>query len=132
MSRFLAHVGLLTYVLAAIAALFWWVPNFLIVNASVAAEWSWRYLAGSGIPLALLLVTIAARQSLSPSFRLILLLQGIAAILLWMLCIKSFNYPPQANFFCALHVSFCGLFGLLNLIGYRRHVKELERSRIRM
>ncbi len=131
MSRFLAHVGLLTYVLAAAAALLWWVPNFLVVNANVAAELSWRYLAGSGIPLALLLVTIAARQSVSPTFRLVPLLVGIVAILVWMLCIKSFHYPPQANFFCAVHVAICGLFGLINLIGYRRQVKESERSRIR-
>ncbi|WP_029891376.1 hypothetical protein [Polycyclovorans algicola] len=131
MNRILAQAGLLTYVLAAIAVLLVWIPNFVVVNAQIAAEWSWRYVAASGIPLGLLLTIIAARQSVSPSFKLLLLLEGLAAILVWMFCLKSFNYPPQANFFCALHVGLCVVFGAVNLMGYRRDVKQIDRARLR-
>jgi MFS family permease len=131
MSRILAHVGLLAYVLAAMAALLIWVPNFFVENTQIAAEWSWRYVAASGIPLGLLLVTIAARQSVAPTFKLLLLFEGLAAILVWMLCLKAFHYPPQANFFCSLHVGLCALFGAMNLIGYRREMNQIIRSRIR-
>ena len=44
--------------LAALAALLLWLPNFVMVNLQLPAEWSWRYVAGSGVPLGLLLVTI--------------------------------------------------------------------------
>lgn len=131
MSRVLAHVGLLVYALAALAALLIWVPNFVVLNSQMPAEWSWRYLAGSGIPLGLLLVTIAARQSVAPTFKLLLMFEGLAAILVWMLCLKAFHYPPQANFFCALHVVICVVFSVLNLIGYRREMALIMRSRIR-
>ena len=131
MSRILAHLGLLTYVLAALAALLLWLPNFVMVNLQLPAEWSWRYVAGSGVPLGLLLVTIAARQSIAPTFRLLLLFEGMAAILVGLLCLKAFHYPPQANFFCSLHVGICTLFGLLNLIGYRREMNQITRARIR-
>lgn len=129
MSRVLANFGLVGYVLLAAAALLWWVPNFMLVNTEYVPELSWRYLTASGVPYALLLATVAARQSVTSRFRMSLLMQVVAAGLLLMLALKVFYYPPQANFFCALHLSACGVLTLLNYIGYRRELERLARAR---
>lgn len=128
MSRVLANIGLLIYVLIAAVALLWWAPNFFVVNLHLYPEASYRYIAASGIPMGLLMMTIAARQSLLPRFRLGLMLEAFAAGLMLILGLYSFYYDIQSVFFCAMHVFICAFFSLLNYYGYRRELTQLDRA----
>lgn len=122
MSRFLQSLGLALYVLMAAVALFWWAPHFFAANLHLMPRLDYRYLAATGIPFALLLITVVARQSLMPRFSLMLLLQSLGAALALMLGLISFYYLQQGVFFCALHLAICGLGFVFNLARYRREL----------
>ena len=128
MSRFLANLGLLGYIVISAAALLWWAPNFFISNLDRLPELSYRYVTATGVPFGLFLMTVAARQSLLPRFRLGLMLEVFAATLLLSLALYSFYYPPQANFFCAAHLLICGAFTVVNYYTYRRDLQKLDRA----
>lgn len=128
MSAILANIGLLLYVLMAAGVMLWWMPNYFIVNMELLPQISYRYITATGIPFALLLMTVAGRQSVLPRFRLGLMLEVfVAALFLW-LGLYSFYYPPQANFFCAVHLGICFAYSLLNYYGYRRELTKLDRE----
>lgn len=123
MSRFLSSLGLVSYVLLAAAALLWWAPHFFAANQHLWPELDYRYVAATGIPFALLLMTVAARQSLMPRFSLVLVLQVVLAGIAGLLGLLSFQFLPQAVFFCALHLGLCAVALLWNLNGYRRELQ---------
>ncbi|HEX4871690.1 MAG TPA: hypothetical protein VFV27_05185 [Nevskiaceae bacterium] len=129
MNRVLAHTGLLLYVLLAAAALLWWAPNFFAANLHAPPALNYRYLAGSGIPLGLLVMSVAARQSILPRFSLKMLMQVAIAGLLLLLGLMTFQFLAQSVFFCAMHLFVC-LGGLLwNLYGYHRELKLWDKRR---
>lgn len=127
MSRILANIGLVLYVLLAGVAL-WWSLNFFFANIEIRPQFSYRYLAGTGIPFALLLMTVAGRQAVLPRFRLGLVLEVFAAALFLWLGLYSYYFLPQSNFFCAVHLGICLIFALLNYYGYRRELADLDRK----
>lgn len=129
MSRPLAYLGLSVYVVLAGAVFLWWVPNFFAANLHYPPEWSWRYATATGLPFGALLAVLAAHQSVLPYFRFSLMLQAITGYVLLLLAFKAFYYPPQANFFCALHLGVCGLFTFINYFGYRREMERLMQMR---
>lgn len=130
MSRFLANLGLLIYVLMSAAALLWWMPNFFIVNLDHLPQLTYRYWTASGLPFGLLMMTLAGRQSVLPHFRLGLTIEvALAGLFLW-LGLYTFYFPAQANFFCAVHLGICAAFSLLNYYGYRREMTQLERRAV--
>ena len=79
MSRLLSSLGLLSYVLLAALALLWWAPNFFAVNLHRWPDLDYRYVAATGVPYALLLISVAARQSLMPRFSVQLVFQVVLA-----------------------------------------------------
>ncbi|MDB5969484.1 MAG: hypothetical protein JWQ90_1934 [Hydrocarboniphaga sp.] len=123
MSRFLSSVGLVGYVILAAAAMLWWAPHFFASNLHIWPELNYRYVAATGIPFSLLLMTVAARQSLMPRFSLALVLQAVLAGLALMLGLMSFQFLPQAVFFCAVHLGICALALAWNLTRYRRELQ---------
>lgn len=123
MSRVLSNIGLIAYVLLAAAALLWWAPHFFASNLHMWPELNYRYVSATGIPFSLLLMTVAARQSLMPRFSLTLVLQAVLAGLALMLGLLSFQFLPQAVFFCALHLGICALALAWNLNAYRRELQ---------
>jgi hypothetical protein len=123
MSRYLSQLGLATYVLFAAVSLLWWAPHFFAANTHLMPHLDYRYVAATGIPFGLLLVMVAARQSLMPRFSLVLLLWAIFAGLALMLAVVSFYYLKQAVFFCALHLAISGIGFFWHMTRYRR---ELE------
>jgi hypothetical protein len=127
MSRLLSSLGLLSYVVLAAAALLWWAPHFFAANLHLWPELNYRYVAATGIPLALLLISVAARQSLMPRFSVVLVLEVVLAGLALFLGIVSFQYLPQAVFFCALHLGICALALVWNLVRYRRELAAWDK-----
>jgi len=122
MSRLLSSLGLLSYVLLAALALLWWAPNFFAVNLHRWPDLDYRYVAATGVPYALLLISVAARQSLMPRFSVLLVFQVVLAGLALFLGIIAFDYLPQAVFFCAMHLLLCAASLLWNLVQYRREL----------
>lgn len=127
MSRFLQSLGLASYVLLAIGALLWWAPHFFAANLHLLPKLDYRYMAATGIPLALLLISAAARQSLMARFSLVLVLMVVVAALSLMLGFLSFDYLKQGVFFCALHLAICALGLLFNLSRYRKELAAWEK-----
>ena len=127
MTRFLSNLGLSAYVLVAVLALLWWAPHFFAVNLHMLPQLNYRYAAASGIPFALLLITIAARQSLMPRFSLALVIQALAAALALMLGLISFNFLRQGVFFCAAHLAICFICLLTNLTRDRQELQAWEK-----
>jgi hypothetical protein len=123
MSRFLSNLGLVAYVLVAALALLWWAPHFFAANLHMWPELNYRYVAATGIPFSLLLMSVAARQSLMPRFSLTLILQAVLAGLALLLGLLSFQFLLQAVFFCALHLGICALALAWNLNTYRRELQ---------
>ena len=129
MSRFLSYAGLLVYVVIAALALFWWMPHFFAANLHTLPQLNYRYVAATGVPLALFLATVVARQSLQPRFSLILVLQVVLSSLALWLGIYTFDYTPQSVTFCALHLALSAVFFLWNINRYRRELLEAARRR---
>lgn len=132
MNRLISNVGLAGYVLLAAILLFWWAPHFFLANLQIAPQGNYRYIGATGIPMALLAVVIAARQSLLPRFSLVLTLELLAAAVLMYLGIISFNFLPQSVFFFAAHLGVCGLFVAVNAFRYRQEIAQWEKRRAAM
>ncbi len=129
MNRVLAVLMIIGYVVLCALLMFWWAPNFFLINTHLLPQLNYRYVAATGIPLGMLLMTLAARQSLIERFSFFLLLQGFVAALLLYRGPLSFYFPPQANFFCAAHLAVCGAGLLWNFFAYRRQVKVYEKRK---
>jgi hypothetical protein len=132
MSRFLSQIGLLLYILLAAAALIWWAPNFFSVNVSIWPQANYRYITATGIPLGMLLVTVAARQSIMQRFSVNMLVQVLLASLAFQLGIMTFQFLPQSVFFCAVHLAVCAVTIPWNLFKYRRDLQAYEKRRAAM
>lgn len=129
MTRILASLGLAAYVVAAAIALFWWAPHFFSVNLHIWPQANYRYAAATGIPFALLLIAVAARQSLLPRYSVSLLLQVLSAGLFLLLGLLSFGFLPQSVFFCAAHLALCAVFVAWDLFRYRAELHRFEQRR---
>lgn len=130
MIRVLAQLGLLIYLLVCVATLLVWMPAFFTANLDHIPEASYRYAAATGIPFGLMMMTVVARQSVSPRFKLSLVNQALFAGLSLWLGLYSFHYTLQSDFFCAVHVGMCVVFMLWNWFGYRRELNALALSRL--
>lgn len=126
MGLFFSRFGVACYALLCAIVLAWWLPHFFAANLALVPQADYRYLAASGLPFGLFLLTAVARQALWPSLRWFVLLQVFLASITLYACKLSFYYAPQATFFCPLHVWFCGAFLLMNLYQYRRELKALK------
>ena len=129
MSRLVGSIVVIGYILACFGTFALWLPNFLAVNITLQPEASWRYLAGSGIPFGMLLVTVIARQSLKGFFSPIMLFQVLFAGSMLYAGLYAFYFPLQANFFCAVHLAICAGGIGWNLYRHRRELQFWERSR---
>ena len=126
MNRFLSNIAVIVYVLLSGFMLFWWAPHFFISNMHLEVSFNPRYIAATGFPFGLLLAMCAARQSLYGRFSVGAALQSVASGLTLWLGVYTFYFPPQANFFCRVHVWVTLFFVLLSFWQYRRVVKEIE------
>lgn len=129
MSRLIGSIVVIGYILACFGAFAIWLPNFLAVNITLAPEFSWRYLAATGVPFGMLLVTVIARQSLKGFFSPIMLFQVLFAGALLYAGLYAFYFPLQANFFCAAHLALCVAGFAWNLYRHRKELALWERSR---
>lgn len=127
MSRLIVSLAVAVYALLAAAALLWWAPHYLSVNTHIPLNTGYRYLAASGVPFGLMLVTVAARQSQEQSFSLALLLEVLVAGGLLACALYAFYFPPQAVFFSAMHLLAVVVFTITNLYRYRRTIQMRER-----
>lgn len=132
MTKFLSNLGLLLYIVLGAAALLWWAPNFFAVNLHAWPPLNYRYFAATGIPLAMLAITVAARQSVTPRFSLLFAAQVLLASLLLLFGILSFNYLPQSVFFCASHLAVCAVLVLWNGFRYRRELQIQDKRQAAM
>ncbi len=124
MTRVLGTVMVFAYIVICFGILALWLPNFFAVNIGYSPEASYRYLAATGLPFGLLLVTVIARQSLKAYFSITMFFQVLLAAVLLFAGLFSFYYTRQSNFFCASHLLLCALSMVWNLYYHR---KELER-----
>lgn len=124
MTRMLGTIMVFAYIVLCFIMLALWLPNFFASNFDYTPEASYRYLAATGLPFGLLLVTVIARQSLKGFFSITMFFQVVVAGALLFAAISSFYYTRQSNFFCAMHLILCALSIVWNLYYHR---KELER-----
>ena len=124
MNRVLGMTFALAYLALCFATLAYWLPNFFAANFLLAPELSYRYVTATGLPFGVLLVTAVARQSFKGFFSITMFFQVFTAAALLYAALYAFNYPQQANFFCAAHLFLCGSGVVWNLYHHR---KELER-----
>lgn len=129
MSRLIGSIVVIGYVLTCFGVFALWLPNFLGINIATMPEASWRYVAATGVPFGLLLVTVIARQSLKGFFSPVMLFQVLFAGSLLYAGLFAFYFPLQANFFCASHVALCAIGVGWNLYRHRKELALWERSR---
>lgn len=128
MNRLLGSVVVIAYVLACFGVFAWWMPNFFAVNIELLPEVNYRYVAATGIPFGLLLVTVIARQSLKGYFSPVMLFQVLFAGALLYAGLYAFYFPLQANFFCAAHLVVCAAGVVWNLYRHRKELALWERT----
>lgn len=126
LARISANGCMIAYFLLCVITLFWWAPHFLNANDHMPVLWTYRYVAASGIVFGFLVMTVIARQSVTPFFNFILLGQVLVCGLLLLLGLYTFYYLPQSNTFCALHLLFSGVLILWNFYQYRKAVSGVE------
>lgn len=124
MNRALGLFFVLIYLVLCFATLAYWLPNFFVANFELGPQLTYRYVAATGLPFGLLLVTVIARQSLKVYFSIIMFFHVFTAGALLYAGLYAFYYPRQANFFCAAHLAMCVAGVLWNIF---QHRKELER-----
>lgn len=125
MTWVISRIGIVVYAVLCAAALAWWLPQFLAVNLTMLPRLDYRYIAATGIPFGVFLLTAVARQSLWTKLDLIVVFQTFLTAITLYACKLTFYYAPQSGFFCPLHVWLCVAFVLLNLYHYRRRAKAL-------
>lgn len=128
MNRLLGSFLVIVYLIACFAIFAWWLPNFLAVNIELLPQLSYRYLAATGVPFGLLLVTVIARQSLKGFFSPVMLFQVLFAAVLLYAGLYAFYFPLQAKFFCAAHLLVCVLGFFWNLNRHRKELALWERA----
>lgn len=128
MTRVLGVVFLVGYLLLCFATLAYWLPNFFAVNFLLPPEASYRYVAATGLPFGLLLVTVIARQSLKGFFSITMFFQVFTAGALLYAALYAFYFPKQANFFCAAHLVMCVTGMAWNLYHHRKELARFERA----
>lgn len=127
--RAFQYTGLLVYFLGAVTAFVWWAPQFFTVNTHLPIELTYRYTTASAVPMGIFLISVVARQALMPRFSLVLVNQVLlTGGFLWC-ALYAFYYPPQANFFAAMHLLAVVVFTLWNFYQYRRTLMLIERYR---
>jgi len=126
MTQWFARLSLFIYALVCLAAFAWWAPNFFSANPNFKPQWDLYYIAGSGVPYGLLVLSIVALQSILKNFSFLLALEFILSSLLVWCVNQSFYYPPQAAFFCPVLVWFCLALVLVNLFMYQREHRKLK------
>lgn len=124
MNRALGFIFVLGYLVLCFATLAFWLPNFFAVNFTLPPELTYRYLAATGLPFGLLLVTVIARQSFKEFFSIVMFFQVFTAGAFLYAALYSFYFTKQSNFFSAGHLLLCGSGVLWNLY---QHRKELLR-----
>ncbi len=72
MNRVLGLLFVLAYLVLCFGTLAYWLPNFFAVNFQHSPELSYRYVAATGFPFGVLLVTVIARQSFKQYFSIIM------------------------------------------------------------
>lgn len=127
MSRVLGLIFILGYLVLCFATLAYWLPNFFAVNFTHVPEATYRYIAASGLPFGLLLVTVIARQSLKGYFSITMFFQVFTAGALLYAGLYAFYYPKQSNFFCAAHLVVCVVSVAWNLYHHRKELARHER-----
>ena len=105
----------------------YWAPHFFSANTHLPIDLNYRYLTASGVPFALMLISVIARQSLQPAFSMVLLMQVLFAAGFGWCALYAFYYPPQANFFASMHLLTCFSVIVVNFYQYRRTLKMRER-----
>ena len=127
MSRILGTAFMLAYVALCFATLAYWLPNFFAVNFTLSPELSYRYLAATGLPFGVLLVTVIARQALKGHFSATMFFQVFSAGALLFAGLYAFYFPRQANFFCAAHLFVCVAGVVWNFYHHRKELQRHER-----
>ena len=102
-------------------------PNFFAVNIDLLPQPTYRYVAATGIPYGLLLVTVIARQSLKGYFSPVMLFHVLFAGVLLYAGLYAFYFSLQANFFCAAHLAVCAAGIVWNLYRHRKELALWER-----
>lgn len=128
MNRVLGLIFVLAYLVLCFATLAYWLPNFFAVNFMLQPEASYRYLAATGLPFGLLLMTVIARQSLKIHFSIVMFFQVFSAGALIYAGLYSFYFPKQSNFFCAAHLLMCVAGSVWNLYHHRKELARYERE----
>lgn len=126
MTRALGTVLVLLYVVLSFAILAIWLPNFFAVNTTYTPELSWRYIAASGLPFGLLLVTVISRQAFIGFFSIGMLFQVLVAAAMLYAGLYAFYVPTQSNFFCMAHLVVCAIALLLNMLAHRKELKRFQ------
>ena len=129
MSRLLGSLLVLGYVALCFMTLAVWMPNFFAANLELLPGMSYRYLAATGAPFGLLLVTVIARQALKGFFSITMFFQVLLAGSLLYAGLYAFYYPLQANFFCPMHLIICAAGIAWNLYHHRKELAHYERAR---
>lgn len=120
-TRVLGRLTFFIYIIAAVFALAVWAPKFLMANLQTTFQWNdYRYLTMSAVPLGLFLISIIAVQALLKRFSLLLILEIVLVVGTWVCGLITFEYPPQANLFCPLHVWSAVVLFFVNLRWYRK------------
>lgn len=128
MSRALGLIFIVGYLVLCFATLAYWLPNFFAVNFLLAPEMSYRYIAATGLPFGILLVTVIARQSLKGYFSITMFFQVFAGGALLYAALYAFYYPKQSNFFCAAHLAICVVGVIWNIYHHRKELQRHERA----
>ncbi len=128
MNRVLGLVFILAYLVLCFATLTYWLPNFFAVNFLRVPELGYRYVAATGLPFGILLVTVIARQSFKVFFSITMFFQVFAAGALLYAGLYSFYYPKQSTFFCAVHLFICAAGVVWNFHHHRKELQRYERT----
>jgi len=124
MNRVLGYLFILVYLALCFGTLAYWLPNFFVVNFPRPPELGYRYIAATGLPFGILLVTVIARQSFKQFFSVTMFFQVFAAGGMLYAALYSFYYTQQSNFFSAMHLFLCAAGVAWN---FHHHRKELAR-----
>ena len=120
MFRIFGVLLLLLHLMLAVFVLGVWLPNFFWVNVDFRPEWTWRYVAATGLPYGFLLLVVIARQVQAGSVSILVFGQTALAGALLVAAMACFDRYAQANFFCAAHLVLCALAIAWNLLRYKR------------
>ena len=128
MSRMLGLIFIFGYLVLCFATLAYWLPNFFAVNLVLEPQLTYRYVAATGLPFGILLVTVIARQSLKGFFSITMFFQVFAAGALLYAALYAFYFNRQAVFFSAAHLLVCALGVIWNIYHHRKDLARHEQA----